>query len=78
LKQKFKGTINPTAIWWCCPEKWKSPGRVSAGRKGGLNSRGLSKGLENPSLEEEPLTEYEQQFAQKHIGTQSFPHPAFS
>jgi hypothetical protein len=65
LKEKFKGIISPTQIWYHCPDKWKSVGYVTSGRKGGLNKS--SSGLENPSREnEEPLTEYEQKYVELH------------
>ena len=65
IKQKFKGIINPTNIWYYCPEKWKNQSYASTGRIGGLEAQ---KRLKNSSVskEEEPLTEYEQKFVEVH------------
>ena len=62
LKQKFKGMINPSTIWYVCPEKWKREGLASSGRRGGLSTQ---QGL-NSSPDEEPLTEYEKQYVKVH------------
>jgi hypothetical protein len=68
LKQKFKGVINPTTIWTYSPDKWKSAGRASAGRKGGFTAnRNRLFAAEIPAnSKEEPLTEYEQQYVKVH------------
>lgn len=66
LKQKFKGIINPTAIWHYCPEKWKSAGRSESGRKGGLaKSNNFAREIV-ATKSEEPLTEYEQKYVKVH------------
>lgn len=71
LKQKFKGIINPSTIWFYSPSKWKSEGLSNAGKKGAsITNSSSSKDGSNCSLnkeEEQPLTEYEQQYVQVHV-----------
>lgn len=62
LKRKFKGIINPTTIWYNCPESWKSAGHVDAGKVGALNRYRNSSDF---SIEK-PLTEYEEKYVAVH------------
>jgi hypothetical protein len=67
LKQKFKGIINPSTIWFYSPDKWKSAGKSDAGRRGASVTNSRFAGIPaNSEEEEEPLTEYEKQYVKVH------------
>jgi hypothetical protein len=63
LKERFKGIINPTNIWFHCPEEWKSAIKVELGRRGGIASQISSKISSNNA---KPLTEYEEKYVAIH------------